>query len=118
LILNGDPFANGITVYGLRNVAVNRTDIPDKLFIMTDPTKFAGENTLNVGLEGWLQSDQTYLETRTALENIPLKFLSTNILALAPNPNDILLANNIFTFISPSAGDDFKDRCSCKIVGS
>lgn len=96
LILNGDPNPDGLIVYGLRNCADNRTDTSGILLMTSESDRFVHENTLNVGRKGWTENQQSYEETRTVLATKTITFKVMNIKDIHPNPEDILIASNIF----------------------
>lgn len=110
LIFNGTPFEEGILVYGMRNCADNRTDKPGKLYLSYDSDKFVAENSLHVNHKGWMETDETYKETREVLLKANTIYSSENIMNLKPDDNDVILASNIFTFLSAESRDKF--RCT------
>jgi hypothetical protein len=97
LLLNGEPLPTKLKVYGLRNCADNRTDRPGYLELTHSEDRYIEENSLKVGQEGWLESDQTYLDTRMLLSRTPYAFKVQSLESLTPNQEDLILASNIFS---------------------
>lgn len=112
MILNCMPFDEGLITYGFRNCADNRTDTPGRLYISLEADKFVNENSLNVGIEGWIKSDKEYLETQEVLKKTPIRYIATDIQNLMPADDDILIASNIFSYLEPESKSEF----GCKII--
>ena len=95
LFLNGHLTPDALTVYGFRNCANNDTRLPGKLTLTHDQDDFVDSNTLSLGRKGWLESEQSYKETRNLLLNTPIEFLPSSIDKLTPAENDIVTSSNI-----------------------
>lgn len=113
LILNANGFVDGLAVYGLRNCADNRTDLPGKLLISYLGDKFIDINSLGVGVEGWIETNISYQETREVLKNVPIRFIVSSIEDIRTEIQDIMYASNIFT----SFNDPIKKaNIKCRVI--
>lgn len=92
----------GLKVWGMRNVGDNRIDIPARLDIRAEQECFTDSNCLSNGDQSWLSSEEKYVEVRSFLQDIPIRYLVAGIDQINGLRGDLVLASNIFDFLPVS----------------
>ena len=93
--------SEGLDLWGMRNVGDNRIDVSSRLDIYAEQERFIDSNCLINGASSWLSNDESYALVRELLKATPIRYVTASIEELDLINEDLLLASNIFDFLSP-----------------